>query len=276
VTALTDAFRAEPIYLAPILTSLIVAVLCASLILTSTMDIYNVTPFPEGFWSFGNALYFVALAAVGASLLYLLLKRKNFRLVSFITGFAFTIATFMLSVIYLYAAFSVVGLPQVDILVFVLSFAITVAVDFAVFKTRSKASGIAILFLGGALGAFLGISIPPQSTLLILIFLAIYDVFAVYRGPVGKIAHRGLEQLRGLSFSFKNIQVGLGDLTFYSMLVSGVLVNAGPIFCTVSITGVLIGAFLALKMLEGRGVFPGLPLPIALGLLPLIVSIFSP
>ena len=128
-----------------------------------------------------------------------------------------------------------------------------------------------ILLLGGALGAFLGISIPIISAVLILAFLAIYDVFAVYRGPVGKIAQHGLDQLRGLSFSFRDVQMGLGDLTFYSMLTGLVLANAGPIFCAVSAIGIMAGVLLVLKMLEKRGMFPGLPFPVFLGLLPLIV-----
>jgi len=104
--------------------------------------------------------------------------------------------------------------------------------------------------------------------------LAVYDIFAVYRGPVGKIAQRGLEQLRGLSFSFRDVQMGLGDLTFYSMLTGLVLANAGPIFCAASAIGVLVGVFLVFKMLEKRGMFPGLPFPVLLGLLPLIVFLF--
>lgn len=270
---LKTEFKAEPVYLAPILTSLLFGMFCTFMILASTMDLYSVAPFPEGAWSVGNALYFVVLTGVGASLLYLLLKRKSLRLVSLITGFALTTAVFMLSVIYLYAAFSILVTPYTDYLVLALSLSITVSADFAVFKTHGKASSLAILFLGGALGAFLGVSIPTQSTILILVFLAAYDVFAVFRGPVGKIAHSGLEKLRGLSFSFKGIQVGLGDLTFYSMLISRVFAVGGPIFCITSIAAVLVGVFFAFKMLEGRGMFPGLPLPIALGLIPLIVSL---
>jgi hypothetical protein len=33
-------------------------------------------------------------------------------------------------------------------------------------------------------------------------------------GPVGKIAESGLDQLSGLSYAFKDIQMGLGDLMF--------------------------------------------------------------
>ena len=64
--------------------------------------------------------------------------------------------------------------------------------------------------------------------MLILAFLAVYDVIAVYRGPVGKIAASGLDQLQGLSFSFKDIQMGLGDLVFYSMLTGAMFFSFLP------------------------------------------------
>jgi presenilin-like A22 family membrane protease len=275
---LKDKFRAEPIYLLPVLASLLVGVVCASIVLVAPVPRTAVTPFPENpVGSLGNGLYFVVLAGVGASLIYLLLKRRNLKLITLITGFAITAAAFLLSSVYLYAALSIFNVPYTDLLVLALAVPITVLVDLAVFRARGKVYSLAILLLGGALGAFLGMSIPILSAVLILSFLAAYDVFAVYRGPVGKIAQTGLEQLRGLSVSFRDVQIGLGDLTFYSMLTALVLTNAGPAgpaLCVASITGVLIGAFVALKMLERRGIFPGLPFPVALGLAPLIALLF--
>jgi len=272
---LNEKFKAGFIHLTPIIASLLFGVFCAFLILTSTMEFYTITPFPENiFGSFGNACYFVILVGVGASLLYLLLKRKNRRLISLITGFALTAAVFMLSIVYLSAAFSQFAIPYMDVLILTLSLLVTALVDFAIFRTRSRIYNLLILCLGGALGTFLGVSVPTLSAIVILGFLAIYDVFAVYHGPVGKIARTGLEQLRGLSFSFKDVQMGLGDLTFYSMLTSRVLLDSGPIFCLASVIGVLAGVFLAFKMLERKGIFPGLPLPTALGLIPMIVSFF--
>jgi presenilin-like A22 family membrane protease len=102
----------------------------------------------------------------------------------------------------------------------------------------------------------------------ILVFLAVYDVFAVYYGPVGKIAHSGLDQLQGLSYSFKDVQMGLGDLVFYSMLVGSMLFEFQPdlLPCLISIIGITVGSFLTLLMLEKKGIFPGLPFPIVLGL----------
>ena len=263
---MTEKFDAQAVYLVPILASLMFGLGCAYLLLTQPATIYNVTPFPEDTASgpFGNAFYFVIIIAVGAAVLYLLLKRKNLKLITILTAVALTTASLLLSVFYLSAIFS--SIPNSEILVVILSIIFTVLFDLAIFRLGNKARNIVVICLGGALGVFFGASIPVLSALLILCFLAIYDVFAVYYGPVGKIAHAGLDQLKGLSFSFKDIQMGLGDLVFYSMLSGSMLLNFGLVSCLVSLIGILGGSFFTFLMLEKKGIFPGLPFPILLGL----------
>ena len=166
---------------------------------------------------------------------------------------------------------SILNVTYAPIAVLIFAALLTVIFDFVIFRKEGLSYSFTILLLGGALGAFLGLSIPPLSAVLMLILLGVYDVFAVFRGPVGKIASSGLDRLRGLSLPFRDVQIGLGDLTFYSMLVSLALALAGPVYCLFSALGVLVGSFLAFKMLERKGIFPGLPFPVALGLVPLLV-----
>lgn len=276
---MTDEFRAKTIQVLPVLVSLAFGIACAYIILASSVSLYQITPFPEGVGSLGNGLYFVALAGTGAALLYLLFKRKKLRTITLITGFALTAAVLLLAVFYLSAIFSLLNLNSMTdlALTILLSVLLAMLVDLAIFRIQGGISNAVILLLGGSLGAFLGISIPITSGIPILSLLAIYDIYAVYRGPVGKIAQSGLDQLRGLSFSFQDVQMGLGDLTFYSMLTCLVLENTGPTiesalaYCAASTIGVLIGVRLVLKMLEKKGMFPGLPLPVLFGLVPLVI-----
>lgn len=264
---MNQSFKAELVHLAPILVSLLFGVGCALLLRASTLELYSVTPFPDETpaGSVGNAFYFVVLVGAGASVLFFLLKRKKLKLIVFVTGFALATAVFLLSLIYLYALFLLFAPLPVEVLI-AFSMLITFSAGYAVFKTWSKIGDFIVLLLGGALGTLLGASIQPLSAVLILCFLSVYDAFAVYRGPVGKIARTGLEKLRGLSFSFKEIQMGLGDLTFYSMLVGHMLLYFGFLPCLASMVGVLLGCFLTFRMLERSGIFPGLPIPIFLGL----------
>ena len=264
----TDRFKFDIIYLLPILGSLLFGLVCAYVLAPVPSESVPVTPIPEEIpgAQWGNALYFVVLIALAATLFYILLKRRSKRIIKGLIVVALTTASLLLSLVYLSALFAYA--PSWDFLVIPLSIALTVFFDFVIFRLGRVPRDVIVVCLGGALGIFFGKFIPLWSAVLILVFLAIYDIFAVYKGPVGKIAESGLDQLQGLSFSFKDIQMGLGDLVFYSML-SGImffsfLPNVIPTIAAV--IGILVGSIITLFMLEKKGMFPGLPFPILLGL----------
>jgi presenilin-like A22 family membrane protease len=264
----TAKFKVRPVYLLPILASLIFGLFCAYVLKAGQTEVIPVAPIPETTPGapFGNASYFVILIAISATLFYLLIKRGSMKIIKYMIALAMTTASFFLSLVYLYAIFS--SFANVNLIVLPLSIAITVLFDLAIFKYPGKPRNLAVILLGGALGVFFGASIPLYSAILILVFLAVYDVIAVYRGPVGKIAQNGLDQLSGLSYSFRDIQMGLGDLVFYSML-SGSMIFSFPttiLPCLISNVGIIIGSVLTFFMLQKKGMFPGLPFPIMLGL----------
>jgi presenilin-like A22 family membrane protease len=271
-----DSFKFQFVYLAPILASLIFGLGCAYLLSPQEPASIPVTPIPESTPGapIGNALYFVILVSISAFIFYILLKRRSRKIIKALIIVAMTTAALLLSLVYFSALFSY--FPAFDILLIPLSIAITVLFDLAIFRFHSIVRNIAVICIGGALGIFFGFAIPLWSAILILAFLAVYDVFAVYRGPVGKIAESsgGLDDLRGLSFSFKDVQMGLGDLVFYSMLTGAMFfsfINSaafpyGFLPCIVAIIGIMVGSVVTFFMLERRGIFPGLPFPIMLGL----------
>ena len=263
-----DKFKFQMVYLVPILASLIFGLGCAYLLLPQQSEVIPVAPFPENTPSgpFGNAFYFVILLAVAATVFYILIKRRSKRIIKGIITVAMTTASLLLSMIYLSAVFAY--FPSWSILVIPLSIAITIMFDIVIFRLGSIARNTAVICVGGALGIFFGFSIPLYSAVLILAFLAVYDVIAVYRGPVGKIAQTGLDELQGLTFAFKDIQMGLGDLVFYSMLTGVMLFTFLPNILPyiMSVIGILVGSIITFFMLERKGIFPGLPFPIMLGL----------
>jgi presenilin-like A22 family membrane protease len=271
----TEQFKARPVYLLPILASLLAGFAFSYVLLLNPIETLQVTPFPETpSGQLSNALYFVVLIAIAATIFYLLIKWKSRKMISVLIGFAMTAASMLLSIFYLFALLS--SVPNLEVYfiasmtvhdIIVLSILITIFLDLAVFQLGETARNIVVVFLGGALGVFLGWSIPLVSAVLILAFLAVYDIIAVYKGPVGKIANSGLDQLKGLSFSFKDIQMGLGDLVFYSMLCSAMLRWLTWYSYAFSLLGIVFGSFVTFRILEKRGIFPGLPVPISLGLM---------
>ena len=273
-TSKEDKFKFEIIYLLPILASMLFGLGCALVLLPKAVPVTPVTPIspetPGADW--GNAVYFLVLIAISATLFYILLKRKSQRIIKGLIVTALTTAAMLLSVVYLIALSEYIPIIGDWLIIIPLSIAFTVLFDLAIFRFGYIPRNVAVIIIGGALGMFFGYniaSISLWSAVLILVFLAIYDIFAVYKGPVGKIAQSsGLDQLQGLSFSFKDIQMGLGDLVFYSMLTGAMIFGFPESFYPViaAIIGIMAGSIVTFYMLEKRGIFPGLPFPIIMGL----------
>jgi len=238
------------------------------LFIESGVPVGPVTVLPEtGVGPWVNAVIFVSASGSAATLIYFLLKRHVYHVIRFILAMAFSILAFFLSILYISMVFQVMQFDVYPWIVLVFSISVTALVVVQVILKRIAGGEVVILILGGASGAFLGRVVPMSSALLILALLALYDVIAVFRGPVGKIAKKGLEHLPGASFAFRDIHVGLGDLVFYSMLVDRVFLSYGWGACLASMIGVLFGALLSFRLVEREGIFPGLPLPIIFGLL---------
>ncbi|MGZ4850891.1 MAG: presenilin family intramembrane aspartyl protease [Candidatus Bathyarchaeia archaeon] len=265
-----DKFKFQIVYLVPILASIVFGLGCAYLLVPQSSESIPVTPIPDNTPAgpFGNALYFVVLVAISATVFYLLLKRRSKKIIKALIVVAMTTASLLLSLVYLSALSAF--FPIINILVIPLSLVFTVLFDLAIFRFGNIARNVAVVLIGGALGIFFGKFIPLYSAVLILAFLAVYDVIAVYRGPVGKIAQSsgGLDDLQGLSFAFKDIQMGLGDLVFYSMLTGVMFFTFQPSILPVviAVVGIIAGSVITFYMLERKGIFPGLPFPIMLGL----------
>lgn len=269
-----EEFKSSPIYLVPIFGSLLVSIACASLVLVSEVSVDPVLILPEsGYGPLLNGVIFVIAAGSGATLIYLLLKHGVYRFVRALMGFAISVLTFSLVVFYSELVVVVLeSIAQVELGVpiagvIILAALATVFVTVQVVWMKGRFCEVIVLVFGGATGALLGAYIPLLSAVFILALLAVYDVVAVFRGPVGKIAAKGLEHLPGASFAFRDIHIGLGDITFYSMLVSRVFLSFGLVACIFATFGVLVGSYFSFKMVEKKGMFPGLPFSIFLGLL---------
>jgi len=268
-------FKVSLVYLVPILASLFFGLGCAWLLgphqgesPSQVFPDVSVVPFPDDIPAgpVANGLYIVALVAVGATLCFFMLKRNNLKLIKVVLSLVMTMAAMLLSLIYLSTFLAYVNVHN-DFLVIALSVLLTVVCDLIIFKF-SKYRSVVIICLGGALGVFFSFVIPLYSTIVILVFLAVYDVFAVYRGPVGKIAQSGIDQFPGLSYSFKELQMGLGDLVFYAVLIGTMYFSfsSSMLPAVMGLVGICLGALITFFMLEKREVFPGLPFPIMLGL----------
>ena len=167
-----DKFKFQIIYLVPILASLIFGLGCAYLLAPQETGGIQAVPIPGDTpgASIGNGLYFVVLIALAATVFYVLIKRKNKRVIKGLIVLSMTTASLLLSVVYLLALF-----PYFDgvyYVIAVVAVAITVLFDLAIFRLGSVSRNVVVVCLGGALGIFFAKYVPFSSAIVLLVFLS--------------------------------------------------------------------------------------------------------
>ena len=261
-------FKANPRHLLPEILAISLAGLLTYSLRASNAPVEAITIFPETTTGITlNATIYVVLMAATGTMMYLFVKFGLKRIVRYLINMALFALLFFLFTWYgtLYADYLPTFLATDSWLL--VSLAASIAFGLAIFKSRGATPLPAIILIGGMTGTFLGVSIPTLTAVTLLVALAAYDLFAVYKGPIGKMAQSSdLEEFTGAVFTYGDLTVGMGDMVFYSMLASNSMMNFGPLPFVAASVGLVIGAYLGFKMLEGRDMFPGLPFAVALGL----------
>jgi hypothetical protein len=273
---LSKKFKAKPQQLIPEALSIMLAGVLTYSLQASNAPIVSITIFPETTSGITlNAGIFVVLMAATGTLMYLFIKFGLKRIVRYLINLALFALVFFLFTWYgsLYANVMPPILTSTNWAWLLVSGLAAAAVGLAIYKSKGVPNLAAIIIIGGMTGTFLGVSIPTLTAVVLLLALAAYDLFAVYKGPIGKMAEAtDLEEFTGAVFTYGDLTVGMGDMVFYSMLASISMINFGFLPFIATAFGVVIGAYLGFKMLEGRDMFPGLPFAIVLGLIFMYVT----
>ncbi len=263
-----EEFKLNIGYISPVILSLCATGLLSSLIYYSKIEIEPITLFeetPSG--AALNTLYFVAILFGSATMLYLLLKHGLSKFVKYSMRLAVALMA-------LFVSDWSVGLclralwPNAEPNRAIIALPIAAVLAYGSLGRSEPLRATSIALLGAITGTFLGSSIPLLTSILLLLALAVYDMVAVFRGPIGKIAEIfPLEEFPGATLTYHGVTIGMGDVVFYSMLAGGAMVNFGPLNYILSSLGLLAGLWMGLRMLSKRSIFPGLPFAILLGLL---------
>ena len=267
---MSKKFKAKPQLLIPEALSVLLAGALTYSLQASNAPIIPITIFPETTSGVTlNAGIFVVLMAAMGTLMYLFIKYGLKRIVRYLINLALFALVFFLFTWY-GALYSNVLPPALTAELWpwiAISLAGAIVLGLLIFKSKGVTHLAAIVVVGGMTGTFLGVSIPMLTAIVLLLALAAYDLFAVYKGPIGKMAQStDLEEFTGAVFTYGDLTVGMGDMVFYSMLASISMINFGPLPFVAAAVGVVFGAYLGFKMLEGRDMFPGLPFAVVIGL----------
>ena len=138
-------------------------------------------------------------------------------------------------------------------------------------RTRFLAP-VLMLLVSAELASYFALTIPLEEMILLILAFAAYDVYTVTRGPVKQVnkASAG-KPLPMISTSLGGVTLGLGDTIFYSMLPAAVSIAFERTSLLGSAIAIDIGLILTIVLLRRRTLLPGLPIPMALGLLVLFL-----
>jgi len=218
-----------------------------------------------------NAIFYVLISLLTAYLIVYLLRKNKFLFFKLLMGGAFFFSSFIITLYLFVSIFPENELLEVVYLFSSLILSTIISLSAVSSKIPLEIRNIIMIFLGSILGFFLGFNIPTWSVIAILIGMSLYDIFAVKKGPIKTIINiidskEGEEELPFLGYTASNWQLGLGDLVFYTLLVSHITVYFGLIEAFASLLGVLIGSMLTFYFLQREKMLPGLPIAIFLGL----------
>ena len=216
-----------------------------------------------------NAIILVAAAFVLTLGLVWLLRRKrvtSFKVIVFasvaFSGFILTLVTADdFAVQYLPPAleipFTFGGAALVVLLLWYIIFV----------KNRPWLSTLVLAFVGAEVGTFLAETLPPWTALALPIAFSIYDIYAVFRGPLKALIGTAPNiALVGMSIKAGEFTLGLGDVVFYTLLPSLAYFQWGIGEALYAIVAIDVGMVITLFLLSKRRLLPGLPIPMLFGI----------
>jgi len=241
-----------------------------------------------------NGLFFTITAAASSILIYFAVKKKGESALKYLMGGSFLLLTFMLLIFFGDIAYAVILTDEftysvVSTIHMAVSGALSLYLIYMFFteKMGPKLKNIYVMAVGILIGAFLAIIMPTWTTITMLIGISVWDIISVKKGPIRKIMeltggidpdyekkmrdpdnNDGQETVDAQeTFDIAEIEIGVGDLAFYSMLTAHALTASGNILVALmAAVGILIGSFYTIRALKRNKILPGLPLSIFIGL----------
>jgi hypothetical protein len=267
-----EGFKPRPIHFLPIFLGLVATGLLAYPIYNSGAPPAQVTPFSGSSLSNAslNAVVFVFALGASATVMFLLIKRGRMRFIRRMIKGALIVVSF--AVAFWYAA----SILSIDILpILLLSIAVSALIGFTVFGKGRIRQLFGVVALSALTGVFLGYSIPLTTALVLVGALVIYDIVAVFKGPVGALAKTvSAGDLPGAMYSYGELTIGMGDLVFYSLVATTAMVTYGVFSFLGAAVGILAGTYLGFRALSRYEMFPGLPFSLLLGVAGMLLPVF--
>jgi len=282
VIEVARGFLTKQLFLiSPLFAVLVIALCIAYLSISVGAPRISVVPFFQEYEMRAilvNVLFLAGIASLSIPLLYYTLKKGWTSLLEKMFATGGGILTLFLSGILSIHLFKLVTSILLFLLVWLFDFFIALSIALTVAGVFSEETrNVLFMMYSSVAGSFLGMGIPMFSMVHILFSLCVIDLMSYRAGLLKKIADfsEGERIFVRLRYSDRESLIGLGDLIYYSMLASYSLVNFGILTAIFSTSLILLGWILTFVCTMKSEIFPGLPIPIGLGLIPIIVQLTS-
>jgi hypothetical protein len=216
-----------------------------------------------------NTVVFLGtISAVG--FVFFILFRRYPRIASIIAIAAFWLVAFLTLLMHILAlgVLRATEIPLIDITAPALG---ATLLAYLVRRSSGAAALVAASVTAAAGGTIIGYMIPQLTLLVLVASLSVFDLVMVKRGYLSTLSHEEyrsrIHYIRGLVVEVGGINIGLGDLLFYSITISSTFFQMGAIPAIFSNIGIASGYYLTLQLLKKWDTVPGLTIPLLLGLL---------
>jgi len=246
-----------------------------------------------------NGVVFTVIAAISAFIMIFLIRKIGVGVIKYIFGLSFGFVSFFITLMFLdviiflifvqfpettpvlklYYLFTNIYIPALTVVsVFLLIY--------NYFTSKSiKTKNFIVLYISLLVSASMSIILPFWSTIAILIGISLWDIFAVLykRGPIKAMidivstnddesdssnieVEEKIKSGEGV-YDTSKLEIGIGDLAFYSLLTSSVLLFTNNIIIVIFTTvAILIGTGITISGLKRNKILPGLPISIFMGI----------
>ena len=256
-------------------------------LLTQLLTILLVTSYLSGkvivpaYEPFGNSI----VGSVGNSLVMLItvflvtiglvwfVRKKRFSLIKkFLSIFIIFTGIFLTNLLSQILLPSIIDSENIPLISALLSLCICIIIGISTIKPNRKRIGlISALMLSVEIATYFALFIRPPTVFILPVAFALYDIYAVFVGPLKTLISDGSVALGPLVARLGTFEVGLGDIVFYSFLPSVGLIIIGVNGALFAIISTNFGLLLTLLMLRKRRSFPGLPIPVIFTVVGLVV-----
>jgi len=246
-----------------------------------------------------NGLIYTGIAVLSAFIMIYVIKKKGIGALKYIFGVGFGLVAFLqtwfFGEVILFLVFytnpRLFYLFDAELIFFSVVFTIVIIYKYFT-STSVKIKNFTVLYIGLLIGASMGVLMPLWTTLAILIGISLWDIFAVLykHGPIKQLIEivseprddtNALpeeqidERIESGEYSYDTslLEIGIGDLAFYSMLTSNALVQTNNIIVMIlTSVAIIIGTGITIIGLKRNKILPGLPISIFLGIGTMLLS----